>query len=33
MKRRDFLSAAATSPAAALPAFAQPAHPACLQSD
>ena len=30
MKRRDFLAAAAASPAAALPAFAQPAHPACL---
>jgi len=30
MKRRDFLAAAAVSPAAALPAFAQPAHPACL---
>ncbi len=30
MKRRDFLAAAATSPAAALPTFAQPAHPACL---
>jgi len=31
MKRRDFLAAAAASPAAALPALAQPAHPACLQ--
>ena len=30
MKRRDFLAAAAVSPAAALPALAQPAHPACL---
>ena len=30
MKRRDFLAAAAVSPAAALPAMAQPAHPACL---
>jgi hypothetical protein len=30
MKRRDFLAAAAISPAAALPALAQPAHPACL---
>src|SRR6516225_769061 len=30
MKRRDFLAAAAASPAAALPALAQPAHPACL---
>src|ERR1700744_5513675 len=30
MKRRDFLSAAATAPAAALPALAQAAHPACL---
>src|SRR4051812_4037963 len=35
MKRRDFLAAAAVSPAAALPAplqnaWAQPAHPACL---
>jgi hypothetical protein len=30
MKRRNFLAAAAVSPAAALPALAQPAHPACL---
>jgi len=30
MKRRDFLAAAAVSPAAALPALAQPAHSACL---
>jgi hypothetical protein len=30
MKRRDFLAAAAISPATALPALAQPAHPACL---
>jgi len=30
MKRRDFLVAAAATPAAALPALAQPAHPACL---
>src|SRR5260221_7059973 len=30
MKRRDFLAAAAISPAAALPALAQPTHPACL---
>ena len=30
MKRRDFLAAAATAPAAAVPAFAQVAHPACL---
>lgn len=30
MKRRDFLAAAAASPAAALPALAQTAHPACL---
>src|SRR4051812_44782208 len=30
MKRRDFLAAAAVSPAAALPASAQPAHSACL---
>jgi hypothetical protein len=30
MKRRDFLAAAAVSPAAALPVSAQPAHPACL---
>ena len=30
MKRRDFLAAAATTPVAALPALAQPAHPACL---
>jgi len=30
MKRRDFLAAAAVSPAAALPGLAQPAHPACL---
>ena len=30
MKRRDFLAAAAVSPAAALPALAQPSHPACL---
>jgi hypothetical protein len=30
MKRRDFLAAAAVSPAAALPAMAQPAHSACL---
>ena len=30
MKRRDFLAAAAVSPAAALPALAQPAHPTCL---
>jgi len=30
MKRRDFLAAAVVSPAAALPALAQPAHPACL---
>ena len=30
MKRRDFLAAAAASPAAALPVVAQPAHPTCL---
>ncbi|MFO1248153.1 MAG: hypothetical protein U1E93_08040 [Alphaproteobacteria bacterium] len=30
MKRRDFLTAAAVSPAAALPAMAQAAHPPCL---
>ena len=30
MKRRDFLAAAAVSPAAALPALAQPSQPACL---
>ncbi|HEX4177359.1 MAG TPA: twin-arginine translocation signal domain-containing protein, partial [Rhizomicrobium sp.] len=30
MKRRDFLAAAATAPAAAIPALAQSAHPACL---
>ena len=30
MKRRDFLAAAAVSPAAALPAMAQAAHPPCL---
>jgi hypothetical protein len=30
MKRRDFLAAAAISPAAVLPALAQPAHPTCL---
>ena len=30
MKRRDFLAAAATAPAAAMPALAQVAHPACL---
>ncbi len=30
MKRRDFLAAAATAPAAALPALAQAAHPPCL---
>ena len=30
MKRRDFLAAAAVSPAAAIPAMAQPAHSACL---
>jgi len=30
MKRRDFLAAAAVTPAAALPAMAQAGHPACL---
>lgn len=30
MKRRDFLAAAAVTPAAAIPAMAQPAHPPCL---
>ncbi len=30
MKRRDFLAAAVATPAAALPALAQPADPACL---
>ena len=30
LERRNFLVAAASVPAAAIPAFAQPAHPACL---
>lgn len=30
MKRRDFLAAAAVTPAAALPVSAQPSHPTCL---
>lgn len=30
LKRRNFLAAAAVTPVAVVPAFAQPAHPACL---